>query len=140
MPLVTITCSDQWFPTDSSHHDIIRNQREVVVLRLAAELPKLICAEANELCLDVDTPEEVVQVDLRKFHVSAINAPDLWFRIELTEELSLTQRQQVRDRLLHILQKWLADRSLRPSWALDVFFGPGHGGFVNEERKIVHSW
>lgn len=141
MPLVTITCSQKFYPPDDGFADTTAEQ--AAITDLVDELPNLIAGNALALGLNPEeTPTTGVQVDIKKFHVYAINRPDVWIRIEFVEaDLSEEQRLSMRDVLITILGPRIADFSADGcSWALDVFFGPGHGCYTNDDGVIQLKW
>lgn len=138
MPIVTITCSDNFYPADVTGVGGADAQQAI---RLAQALPALIISRAEDLYLAADTPEEAVQVDFQKFHRLAVNKPDLWFRIELTEEIpEYEDRMLARNALAEMLMEWLMSHDLRLTWAFDVYCGPSHGCIGAPDGTFRAHW
>ncbi len=141
MPLVTLTCADKYYPPDSpASAALARTTTAGRVVELAESLPRLLVEKAKPLRLDLDTPEAAVQVDIQKFHALAVNNVELWIRVELTEEMPEAFRINVRIVLEKLLSQWFKKHGVTISWALDIFFGPGHGCYTNSHGKIEEVW
>ena len=141
MPLVTLTCSGKCYPPDdgSAPSSLTRPQ---AILRLAQDLPGIVVQHARELNLDAETPAAAVQVDIKRFHPHAVNSVDLWVYVQLTEtRLSQAKRLAARDTLARALADWFAEHRLGGlSWALDMFYGPGHGCYANSSGHVEFTW
>ncbi|HTE58328.1 MAG TPA: hypothetical protein VK694_06295 [Verrucomicrobiae bacterium] len=138
MSIITITCSDNFYPADITGVGGADAERAI---RLAEALPALVVSRAEALLLEADTPEEAVQVDFQKFHRLAVNKPDLWFRVELTEEVpKYDDRIRVRNTLADMFMQWFTDHGLPLTWALDVFFGPSHGCIGAPDGTFLAHW
>ena len=138
MPLVTLTCSDKLYPVDDpgAHQGVPH-----VVVGLARELPLLI-TDHGAVINPVGVPEAGVQVDIRKFHSAAVNNVDLWIHVQLTEDPGDEDaRLRVRETLKTIISDFFTEYGLtNVSWALDIFFGPGHGCFTDSAGNIAEEW
>lgn len=112
-----------------------------MVVELATELPALMVKHTDRLRLEPGTPQEAVQVDIKKFHTHAQNSVDIWVHVQLTEQFAHRgDRIPVRDSLIKIVHGWFAEHEMGLSWALDIFFGPGHGCFTDLDGKIIERW
>lgn len=139
MPLVTLTCSNAYYPQDSKHVEQFPFQ--VKIIELAETLPKLIIQHADSLHLEEGTPENAVQVDIKKFHTFAVNNVDLWVHVWFSESWSSEDiRTDVRDMLIAIVQSWLDQYELKLKWALDIAYGPTNGCIANATGEIRQRW
>jgi hypothetical protein len=144
MPLVTLTCSRQYYPPDEpvSHRMNIPSPQQTEIIALATQLPGMMLNCKHQLKLG-NTPAEAVQVDIKRFHTYAINTVDLWVHIwftEPSEHFGSAGRDMVRDTLAGLISVWAKENELKLSWALDVFFGPGTGCFTNAKGEIQQIW
>jgi hypothetical protein len=145
MPLVTLTCSSDWYPTAERYSD--SRYRDAAVY-FGESLPDLIAKDGDKLGLDPGTPADAVQVNYELFHPRAINAPDgIWMKIEFTEVVeSGTKRMNIRDELRRRIEGWFSDHLEElellwpPDFALDIFWGPGHGYFNFGNGTVAHDW
>jgi hypothetical protein len=86
---------------------------------------------AEALCLAPGTPDKGVQVDIQKFHTHAVNAVEIWIKIELTEVVhSEIDRFNLRNKMIVLIANWFKEHNMELQWALDVFFGPATGCLV----------
>jgi hypothetical protein len=150
MPLVTITCSEGFYPVDrnpiSGSTGVMPSTGEEGVIDLAQVLPRLIAESATALGLDPDnTPEGGVQVDIKKFHGYAVNTVDLWICVQFTEpypgkDVAIAAREAFIDMLAEQLRNRLARHQIAFSCAIDMFWGPGHGCIVpsSPDRDEIH--
>lgn len=152
MPLITITCHRDWYPADNPVADT-PYQRST--MQFAEELPGLFSDNAKELGMD-DCPHSGVQVNFELFHRQALNAPlGIWVKVEMTEvpERNINVRDvngvgfiiPVRDevaeteitgKLMELMVPLLAEISGEPQYAVDVFWGPGHGWLKFGDTKL----
>lgn len=140
MPLVTLTCSEQYYPPDEKVEVQVPSVTSMHTIQLAQDLPVMIIARREELGLEDDTPVEAVQVDIKKFHTYARNTVDIWTLVQLTEyDMVKLNRLRVRSVLMNMLVAWFAHNELDLTWALDIFYGPGHGCFTGTLGNI-HTW
>jgi hypothetical protein len=141
MPLVTITCKKELCP---GKDDGAVGQELAVrlnTLRLAESLPRLIVNSATELGLDPDTPEAGTQVDIREFHPYVVNGADLWIHVQFTEPYpgkDLAKRARIK--FIEILSKVFHTQGFKASYAVDMFWGPGHGCLVSSSENIELAW
>lgn len=136
MPLVTITTAEPWFPRTPQ----ATSSRQVLTYHFGLFLPGMFAKHSEYLGLGSELPEAGVQVDFKCFHPLAINAPHLWVHCQLTETLRDKLRQSFENRLANLIKDWLNQQSAeyRPrSFALDVFFGPGHGRLLREGQPTI---
>lgn len=142
MPLVTVTCSNEFYPPDREPADQALTDAQRVVVEFVKALPGLIAANAVRLGLDPDkTPEDGVQVDIKSFHSYAVNVPDLWFHVWFAEPYpGETQGFATRDALVEIMTGWLKEQQIELSYALDMFWGPDHGRIVSPLGAIELEW
>jgi hypothetical protein len=143
MPLVTITCSRDFYPPDGDLTDVRPDQTQCIALELAEFLPGMIADNATRLDLNPDdTPPEGVQVDIKKFHGRAVNAVHFWIHVQFAEPYpGKAIAAKVRDTFIEMLTKqWLEGRSLGGSYAVDIFWGPDHGCLMSEQGKIEITW
>jgi hypothetical protein len=140
MPLVTLTCKGKYFPPQHRAQHAELDAEAYVVIELAQALPEMMINNRTGLGLDDDTPEEAVQVDIKEFHTNAVNAVDIWIHVQFTEVLDAHQARIATDTLATALDLWLMTNTVKFSWALDVFFGPGHGCYTDSHGIIVKSW
>lgn len=143
MPLVTLTCKKGYFPAEPPPGirigDLPKQERQMVELSMA--LPKLFCDHKQELFLGEETTEGAVQVDFDKFHFFAVNAPAVWVLVGLTEVLPKEDRMSVRGHFIQLLMDWFEQNGGEPdSWAMDIFFGPGHGFFTMNRGSTTQYW
>lgn len=140
MPLVTLTCSSHYYPPDdpvSSH-----TTEQGYIAELARELPQMMLDCKISLKMG-DTPEEAIQVDIKRFHEYSINTVDLWMHVWFTEpgeHYGDKGRDMVRDTLASLIRVWMKNNKLEFSWALDIFFGPGTGCYADSKGKIQQIW
>lgn len=140
MPLVTMTCSNEYYPPDVVDAFVASPQAQAV-LELSLNLPKLILMHADKLRLEDGTPEEAVQVDIRKFHAHSVNSVDLWIHVWFSESWNNeTVRHEVRDALISLFHDWFDEHELKLSWALDIAMGPTHGCIANASGEITQRW
>jgi hypothetical protein len=128
MPLVTITCKPGFAPT---HRRGTGTARQLRTEQFGEALPELLTKKRGRLHLDKGTPPEAVQVDYKTFHPKAVNAPDIWIRIEFSEYgFKKKVREQIRTELHSRLRGWFSNRDgplQIPAMSLDIFWGPTHG-------------
>ena len=92
------------------------------------ELPELLYLNREELGLGEEMSLAATQVELLPFGVSRF-APDTWLMIKFTEAYpGKEEGLAVRD----LVNSWVIDLRRRTtsstfSFALDIFWGPGHG-------------
>lgn len=152
MPLVTITCSDGFYPRDKNpitgSMGDMPSAGEDAVISLAQALPRLIVQNATSLGLDPDnTPEGGVQVDIQKFHGYAINTVDIWVCVQFTEpypgeDVAKAARNELFEVLAERIREDLTERHhIALAVAIDMFWGPGHGFIVpsSPDRQEI-SW
>jgi hypothetical protein len=141
MPLVWISCRDPWYPTPAPARPA-PGTPAATVLALGDALPALFTHDTDALRLDAGTPPEAVQVDYRRSHPRAVNHPDVWLLVVLTESgLALAERTGVRDRLRDRIVEWVADHAAsRPVLTVDVFWGPGHGFMLDAAGRTTLDW
>lgn len=125
MPLVTLTCSKPYYPSEASQPPY--RGREQITATLASDLPRLIIECSDALGLEPGTPAEAVQVDIKQFHPLSVNAVDVWVHVQLSENYS--RATKARDALISILEDYFKENRSEPNWALDMFWGPGHGKY-----------
>lgn len=126
-------------------------------LRARGSTPLLLTDNGQELFLDEGTSPQAVQVDFQKFDRLSINISDVWIHILFTEdEANHTQQEleEVRDKIVgritkslnfDYLDEWRASTlkkgpMKRPTIAVDIFWGPGHGCMLDEHGSITQSW
>lgn len=143
MPLVTLTCKPEYYPSDvplSQTSGFPRTQ-QLCIIGFARALPTLIVNNSAQLHLDPGTPEKGVQVDIQKFHTHAVNAVDLWIKVELAEDsLPVAQRHELREMMITLVRTWLKEYNLHPKWAIDIFFGPATGCMTATSGEILERW
>ncbi|MFO0862608.1 MAG: hypothetical protein U0516_02720 [Candidatus Saccharibacteria bacterium] len=147
MPLVTVTCTDRYFPPDKVTAGYEMQER---VYEFGQLLPPSICrlmqTKGKMLGLDPETPEIAVQVDFQKYHRRAINAVDIWTKIKFTEpDPGKEKRIIVRDQLIVMIDDLLLHRRIFHNntftWAIDGFFdGPGFGCIGDQSGRIIQKW
>ncbi len=124
-------------------------------LRAREALPLLLTDNGEELFLDEGTSPQAVQVDFQKFDRLSINIPDVWILILFTEdEADHTEMEleDVRDKIVERVSRKLdtlipwrifnpkENPIERPTIAVDIFWGPGHGCMMNEHGFVTQSW
>lgn len=140
MPLVTLTCSSTYYPPDSTHVKVEFPAQQRII-DLAEMLPKLIVAYADDLHLEAGTPEDAVQVDIKKFHAYSVNSVDLWVHVWFSENWNSEDvRKEVRDKLITIVADWLDEHELKFMWALDIAYGPTNGCIADATGAIQLRW
>lgn len=133
MPLVTITCNEDWFPTKDR-----AESAPLAVLLLAKQLPHLMTTKLSRWLKD--TPPEAVQVNFDEFHYFAVNTPELWFHVWFTEDSwSEAERFVLTDSFTAMLAVWFFEQWWNPRWKLDLFYGPGNGVVVSNGRPVI-TW
>lgn len=157
MPLITLTCDRSFFPPDAELDAAARLMLPApqdLTLEFAQALPRLIVDNTGRLSLDPETTDlEGVQVNLAKFHTMAVNTPSIWIHVWFAEPYPLVIKDDTKDEydpsakanaivdaLLEILTDWFKDRPIDLSFALDVFWGPGHGAIVKHREVIELRW
>lgn len=149
MPLITITCSSEYYPRD----DILGLEptpEQALVIGLADGLPSLININAAGLGLNPgDTPENDVRIDIRKFHSRAVNAPDIQIQVQFTEpyphknrkSASRLVRATFTDKVNYLVREnWRVDESPWCKIDIDLLWGPGHGCTMSPAGKVTHAW
>lgn len=140
MPLVTLTCSNTYYPPDSQNVTVeFPAQRQII--ELADMLPTLLIQRADALHLEPGTPEEAVQVDIKKFHAYAKNNVDLWVHVWFSESWAQEDvRIDVRDTLIILIANWLDEHEIKLMWALDIAYGPTNGCISDAMGTIQLRW
>jgi len=133
MPLVAIMTQEDFQPAADPKRDTVGS---AFVADLGDRLPEIIVGLSDELHLDPGTPAEAVQVTYATFGPRDKNTPVIWIKIEFTEE-SLTTEQQLeaRNALREALTRFF-DRNPYVSYAVDMFWVPGHGFLRMGSTKI----
>lgn len=139
MPLIEIHARQTLCPqTDLS---VSLDEGQCALVELAEALPGLFIEHGDTLRIGSSTPEIAVQVTFAVINPHSVNAPDIWFKVTFTETQSQQVRQNVSMALSGIFSRLIEESSLDTTqWALDVFFGPGHGCLTDEFGKIVQRW
>lgn len=142
MPLITITCSSYWYPTDDYRLEGTKWQQ--ITDAFGCALPDIIAKDGDKLGLDPDTPPGAVQVNYELFHPRAVNVPDIWIKVELTEVVEdEATRKLIRDELKRRIESWFTSREeliLPSDLALDIFWGPGHGYVIGFSNGAAFDW
>ncbi len=143
MPLITITCSRGWYPAEYRHEGTMQQE---FTSEFGQDLPELIAKEGELLLgLDPGTTSDGVQVNYELFHPRAVNAPDgIWMKIEFTEGPPADEAagEEIRNELRRRIEGWFTSHLNEfqlpwpPDFALDLFWGPGHG-YVNFANGFV---
>ena len=90
MPLINITTSAKFHPyAGTSRQDPNRE----MIIKLAMALPRLMVNNLPDLRLDPTTMELAVQVTLQKFHPRSVHTPDVWIKVQFSED-GLTEKQR----------------------------------------------
>jgi len=131
MPLVTLTCRRGFYPRDD-FTGLTEPAAQAFVVKLAKALPSSIAQNAISLGLDpANTPEEGIQVDIKKFHHEAVNAPDIWIHVQFTEPCPRDgETEAIRDEFIELVANLFGDDRPQLTWATDLFWGPGRGVIV----------
>ena len=85
MPLVTITCQEDWYPKSPPGDEPVGTVLTRLTINLVYDLAAFIGSNVAGLGLDLTTTENDVQVDLREFHWNARNTPQIGVLIQFTE-------------------------------------------------------
>lgn len=136
MPIIDITCKEYYFPGGDASDALA----VILVERLGRNLPDLCIANSKKLGLGDDAPVEAVQVNYHLFHYLAENAPDICLKFQFSEpypgEESATESVAC---LKHLVIEKLRDKDvLRPSFAIECFWGPSHGHL--RYGSVVSDW
>ncbi len=141
MPLITITCDPNYYPAGTPASGSLPSHKAMDLIEFARKLPRLFIDKAKILRLDSETPEAAVQVDFQCFNPYSINTPNVWFRVEFTEQVDdENERVAIAETLVGIIAPKLRDHGLIMVWALDVFWGPGHGCYTDGTGKVIQDW
>ncbi|HEY5695277.1 MAG TPA: hypothetical protein VIQ80_00405 [Candidatus Saccharimonadales bacterium] len=101
---------------------------------LGPQLPKLFASNSAAFGMG-DTPESGVQVTFREFSPDDINTPDLWVKVQLSEEPpEAAEQARIRGAIFDALVGLMHGHNLRApdNFVLDVLWGPTSGcGSVN---------
>jgi hypothetical protein len=136
MPLITIVCSRRFYPPEIPEGPVL-SDRQAAVVALANELPGLVFQNAATFRLPKKATEAVTQVNFERFHRLSVNSVDVWIHFWHTENLPKTVRLAQRTILDNHIQKWIKEHGLTLTFALDTFFGPGHGCLGNATKGLV---
>ena len=132
MPIVTITTSNRL----TGDHGRVRTTWHI---ELGEAIPQMFFEHKEALHLDPDTPVEATQVDFDEFSIRAVNAPDIWIMIQLTEVLPDHKMREVREAIQSLIKVWFERLSAGPpNLAVDIAWTPGHG-FL-QFGAIRHQW
>ena len=147
MPLVTVTCSDRFFPPDSEEKGTAEQQQ---VVEYVQELPTKLRTMMNNYdrkVFELDTPKEGVLVDIKKFHCKGANTVDVWTKIKFTEPdpVEFDRRHAVCTELINLIDWQQGEsglyRHLPFKWAFDGFFdGPGFGCLSDNAGEVILRW
>lgn len=142
MPLVTLTCSKRFYPPDEDPTDDLHSFDQGIVIQLTDLFPRLIVDNATILGLDLsETPEEGVQVDVKKFHSRSRNAVDLWIQIQFVEPYPGEEKADSVRKILHeIFAGELDTLHFDAEWALDIGWGPIHGCLSSGPHEVKIAW
>lgn len=123
MPLIDITCKSDFFPEDQEEPGTL------LVDHLGSDLPDMCVEHREKLGLESDTPPEGVQVDYHQFHSRAVNAPDVWVKVQFSEPYpGDVPATEITGHFKQLIFGWFeADGSTLPGIAVDCFWGPTHG-------------
>lgn len=102
---------------------------------IGPELPGLFVRHRTTFGMDNDTPKDAVQVMFHNFTEHDINVPDVWMKVQFTEEQTDERsRHFIRDAVFKAIVELFHRRgaNMPDNFVLDVFWGPTHGcGTVN---------
>lgn len=108
--------------------------RGILKVDFALALPELLIKHAVELRLDPNTKPDGVQVMHHDFGAYDVNIPDVWVKIQFSEECPTWDgREPIRDLLHNILVGWFRGMGYElDDFVVDLFWGPTNGkGTVN---------
>lgn len=138
MPLIDVTTRPDWALELSDAFDIKydpEETRELIRYGLCPQLPRILVSKREKLGMDLDTPENGVQIQFHDFGPDDINVPQLWIKVQFSEDApERCARTSVRDELFKIVTDLfhLQGMKMPDEFMLDVFWGPTHGcGMVN---------
>ena len=136
MPLINITTSAKFHPyAGTSRQDPNRE----MIIKLAMALPRLMVNNLPDLRLDPTTMELAVQVTLQKFHPRSVHTPDVWIKVQFSEDgLTEKQRKKVAKKSKKILAVWFKEQGLDmpDGFAVDLLWGPTHGFIVADGLTV----
>lgn len=145
MPLVTLTCSSNWYP---GAHRFGGSNYQLTTVEFGRALPDIIAKDGDKLGLDPSTLPDGVQVNYELFHPKAVNAPEgIWMKIEFTEfGYDEETRKSFRDELKRRIEGWFSDHLAElelltpPDFALDMFWAPGNGYVNFGNGTVAFDW
>ena len=97
----------------------------------ASELPDLLVGSAASLGLDPKTRPEGIQVMVHAFGPYDVNVPNIWVKIQLSDDRSVApgEQRRIRDRLYDLLVGWFTIQEYAPGdFVMDLMWGPPTNG------------
>lgn len=136
MPLIDVTLRPGYaFPEAEGHEFGPEATRYFVRKTFGPELPGLFVNNCAKFGMDVDTPEDGVQVQFHDYDEDDINVADVWIKVQFSEEQTeRSERLAIRDAVFGTIVDALHEHGLMmpDNFILDVFWGPTNGcGSVN---------
>lgn len=127
MPLVTIKYQKKFYAD---------------ALRLMNTLPAMFSENSVMLGLGDDLPEDAVQVEMIAFE-EGLNIPHVWLKVQFTESVEVLQASP--GYVVLLLEEWvkfILEYGHLPNFAIDLFFGPGHGmlSFAKDSGRLEIHW
>jgi hypothetical protein len=122
VPLITVTTTQEWHPTDKPQDD---SHKQMATAQLGQDLPNMFFEEQGKLGLDAGTPSEAVQVDFRLYHSRVVNGVDIWMVVQFTETgYDKVARISIKETLKDLIINWFSAHNIDiPNFALDMFWG-----------------
>lgn len=131
MPLIDVTVRPGYsFPELSNRQQQPAATRDFVRTVLGPMLPGLFIEYREALGLDDTMPLEAVQVQFHDFGEDDINIPDIWIKIQFSEEqLDQSTRMIVRSAVRDMLDDLFTEYgvSVPANFAVDLLWASTHG-------------